>query len=333
MSTGVGLRTAILVVLAVSISGCQDSAAPRRQSSAQSVYTVVTTCGMVTDIVANVAGKHGHVRGLMGEGVDPHTYKPTRNDQKALLDADIVFYSGLMLEGRMSDTFQRIARSGTPVYAVTEQIAENYLRKPPEFAGHWDPHVWMDISAWSRCVDVVAKALQDFDPVHSDIYRSNAERYQTELAELDAYVKTAIASIPRKQRWLVSAHDAFGYFSRAYGIPVKSVQGISTESEAAVDDINELVTFIVAKQVKAIFVESSVNQKNIEAVVEGCRRKGWMVAIGGTLFSDAMGAPGTYTGTYLGMMDHNATTIARALGGKAPARGRNGTLPRSTTRQ
>ena len=333
MSTEARQAKASLFLLALLISGCQDSAAPIPRPSANAVYTVVTTCGMVTDIVANVAGKHGHVHGLMGEGVDPHMYKPTRNDQKALLDADVVFYSGLMLEGRMSDTFLRVGRSGTPVYAVTEQIDEKYLREPPEFAGHWDPHVWMDIAAWSRCVDVVTRALQKFDAAHSDTYRTNAERYRAELAEMDTYVKTAIASIPTNQRWLVSAHDAFGYFSRAYEIPVKSVQGISTESEAAVDDINELVAFIVAKQVKAIFVESSVNQKNIQAVVEGCRQKGWPVTIGGTLFSDAMGAPGTYTGTYLGMMDHNATTIARALGGKAPEQGFNGTLPLPATDQ
>jgi manganese/zinc/iron transport system substrate-binding protein len=319
-------------------SGCQSATTPptsdgsdtagnsKGTATVSTPYTVVTTCGMVTDIVSIVAGEHGHVSGLMGAGVDPHMYKPTRTDQKILLGADIIFYSGLMLEGRMSDTFIGVSRTGKSVFAVTEQIDESYLRQPPEFDGHWDPHVWMDITAWSQCVDVVAEALSDYDAAHSESYKTRATDYQVQLREMDDYIRKSINTIPKDQRWLITAHDAFGYFSQAYKIPVKSAQGISTDSESAVDDINQLVRFIVENRIGAIFVESSVNPKNIEAIIEGCQQKNWTVQIGGKLYSDAMGAPGTYTGTYLGMMDHNATTITRALGGQAPETGAQGKL-------
>lgn len=289
-------------------------------------YTVVTTCGMVTDIVRQVVGDRAEVIGLMGEGVDPHLYKPTRNDVKQLLEADIVFYAGLMLEGRMSETFIKVARSGKPVYAVSETLDENYLREPPEFEGHWDPHVWMDVTAWSEAVSFVVDTLSEFDPPGAELYRQNGEQYRAKLAQLDAYVKEVIGSIPEEQRVLITAHDAFGYFSEAYNIPVRSVQGISTESEAGVNDINELVDFIVDNNIQAIFIESSVSQKNIEALIEGAANRDWSVAVGGELYSDAMGAPGTYEGTYVGMLDHNATTIANSLGGQTPEKGFQGQL-------
>ncbi len=287
---------------------------------------IVTTCGMVTDIVRQVVGPRADVSGLMGEGVDPHTYKPTLSDVRRLTDADLVFYCGLMLEGRMADTFTKLARQGKPVYAVTEALDEKLLREPPEFQGHWDPHVWMDVQLWSRCVAYVADVMAEFDPDHADEYRANAAAYRKELDRLDDYVRRVIASIPESQRYLVTAHDAFGYFSRAYNIPVKSVQGITTESEPSVDDVNKLVDFIVEHRIRAIFVESSVPQDYIDAVIEGARSRDWTVTVGGQLFSDAMGPPGTYEGTYIGMIDHNATTIARALGGEAPAGGLNGRL-------
>ena len=218
------------------------------------------------------------------------------------------------------------ARKGKPVYAVTEGIEESYLREPPEFAGHYDPHVWMDVTAWSKCVAFVAKSLGEFDAPNAAYYQSNAEKFRAQLKELDDYIRKVIATVPPEQRYLVTAHDAFGYFSRAYEIPVRSVQGISTESEAGVDDINQLVDFLVEKKVKAIFVESSVSSRNLEAVIEGTARKRAKVTIGGELFSDAMGKPGTYEGTYIGMMDHNGTIIARALGGDAPEKGFQGKL-------
>jgi manganese/zinc/iron transport system substrate-binding protein len=280
---------------------------------------------MVTDIVAQVAGDKARVVGLLGEGVDPHLYRPTRNDVKQLTDADVIFYSGLLLEGRIADLFAKMARQ-KPVFAVTEGIDESYLREPPEFGGHYDPHVWMDVAAWSACVGFVAQSLGEYDPTNSDYYRGRSDQYRAELKKLDEYARTTIATIPAAQRVLITAHDAFGYFARAYELEVKSVQGISTESQAAVNDINTLVDFIVNRQIKAMFVETSGSEKNIRAIIEGAEHQKWKVAIGGTLFSDAMGASGTYEGTYIGMIDHNVTTIARALGGQTPARGLHGKL-------
>ncbi len=310
----------------VCLAACGDT--PRKESSGARTtpYTAVATTGMVGDLVRAVAGDKAHVTGLMGEGVDPHLYKPTRDDVNKLLGADIVFYSGLLLEGRMTDTFTKVARKGIPVHAVTEALPESALIEPQGAEGHPDPHVWMDVSLWSKALDGVAAALAEFDPANAEQYEKNAAAYRERLAALDEYGKKSIASIPEGARVLVTAHDAFNYFGRACGIRVLGVQGISTESEAGVQDINRLVNFIVEHRIPAIFVETSVSDKNLRAIIEGAHAKGWSVKIGGSLFSDAMGRPGTYEGTYPGMLDHNITTISRALGGNAPAKGCDGRL-------
>ena len=282
---------------------------------------IVATTGMVADITREIVGEHGEVRALMGEGVDPHLYKPTAADAKAILSADIIFYSGLMLEGRMSDTFFKAARMGKVVFPVTELIDEEFLLEPPEFMGHWDPHVWMDVSAWSRAVNAVAVALCEQDPAHRGTYLANAKEYTEQLTHLHEYAVDAIASIPKERRVLITAHDAFNYFGRAYGIEVIGIQGLSTESEAGIEDVNRLVYMLVDKKITAVFVESSVSDRNVRALIEGAAAKGHEVKIGGRLFSDAMGKRGAYDGTYIGMLDHNITTIARALGGKVPSGG------------
>lgn len=304
------------------VSGTQSDG----NSSSDGKLSIVTTCGMVTDIVRTVAGERAVVEGLIGTTQDPHMFTAGRNDVHRMLNADFVFYSGLMLEGRMGDEFARVGRKGKPVFPVTEGLDREKLREPPEFEGHWDPHVWMDASLWSECAATVAAQLSEFDAESSAVYETNVEAYRDKLAGLDKYISQVVSSIPVEHRYLVTAHDAFGYFSDAYGIEVKAIQGISTDSQASVADINELVDFIVDRKVPAIFVESSVSKKNIEAVIEGCRVRGWTLKIGAELFSDAMGDPGTYEGTYIGMMDHNATRIARALGGEAPERGWQGKL-------
>ena len=303
-----------------------DKAGTGASSPQPAARKIVTTTGMVADIVRRVAGPHGTVSGLIEAGGDPHLFKPTRGDVKRLYDADIVFYSGLKLEGKMSETFDQLARAGKPVFAVTETLPVASLRTPPEFEGHHDPHVWMDVKLWMTTVTHVAESLAKFDPPHANEYRQNAINSIEEMKQLDEYVKKSIASIPKSQRVLVTAHDAFGYFSQAYDIEVKSVQGVSTESEAGVRDINQLVDFLVERKLPAIFVESSVNAKNIRAVIEGAASRGVTVRVGGELFSDAMGNEGTYEGTYIGMIDHNATLITRALGGDAPEKGMNGKL-------
>ena len=288
-------------------------------------YKVVATIGMITDIVRQVAGDRAVVQGIMKEGVDPHLYKPTRGDVIQLMKADVVFYNGLMLEGKMSDVLVKVARTGKPVYPVTELLTdENYVMN--DQANHFDPHVWMDVEGWTRAVHAVAGVLAEYDPSHSAVYEANMKAYIVELQRLDAYAKRMIGSIPASQRVLVTAHDAFNYLGRAYGLEVRGIQGISTESEAGVKDINGLVDFLVTNRIKAVFVETSVADKNVRALVEGAQARGHEVEVGGALFSDAMGPAGTYEGTYIGMIDHNVTTIARALGGEAPERGMQGKL-------
>lgn len=327
---GLAVKVATVAILAavVGFTGCTDPGSPGVDGDKARTYPyrIVTTCGMVTDMVRNVAGDKAQVVGLMGPAVDPHLHKPTRSDVRTLSEADIVFYVGLMLEGRMADTFVSLAGSGKPVYAVTDVLNESQLREPPEFEGHWDPHVWMNVALWSECAQGVAERLAEFDPANAQYYRDNAARYRQELETLDAYVRQTIASIPEQQRKLITAHDAFGYFGEAYGMQVHSPQGITTESEPSVEDVNQLVDLVVQNKIRAVFVESSVNPKGIRAIQQGAEQRGWKLELGGKLFSDAMGAEGTYEGTYIGMMDHNATTIARALGGEAPPGGMQGRL-------
>jgi manganese/zinc/iron transport system substrate-binding protein len=244
----------------------------------------------------------------------------------ALLGADIVFYNGLLLEGKMSDALVRVATSGKKVHAVTELLDEEYLLEPEAFAGHPDPHVWMDPRAWARAAEVVGSKLAEFDPSGAESYRANAATYLASLKELDAYCEKALASVPEQGRVLVTAHDAFNYFGKRYGYEVVGIQGISTESEAGVRDVERLVDLLVSRKIKAVFVETSVSERNINALIAGAAARGHTVTIGGRLFSDAMGPPGTYEGTYIGMIDHNVTTIARALGGEAPERGHRGKL-------
>jgi manganese/zinc/iron transport system substrate-binding protein len=288
-------------------------------------YKVTTTVGMITDIVRHVAGDKAEVTGIMREGVDPHLYKPTVSDIAKLQSADVVFYNGLMLEGKMGDVLVKVAKKTGQVHAVTELLDDERFVMEDQLQ-HFDPHVWMDVQGWMLAVQAVAKALGEYDPAHADFYKANADAYIVELEALDAYVKQVIGSIPRQQRVLVTAHDAFQYFGRAYDIEVRGIQGISTESEAGLKDINDLVAFLVERNIPAVFFETSVADKNVRSLVEGAKANGHNVRIGGSLFSDAMGGPGTYEGTYIGMIDHNATLIARALGGEAPERGMNGKL-------
>lgn len=323
------LSRLLLGALALTAATMFGAAGDAPTKKLKAPYKVVTTTAMVKDLVVRIGGDHARVDGLMGEGVDPHLYKPTRDDVQKLMSADVVFYSGLMLEGRMTDTFLRVSRRGVPVFPVTELLDEKYLLEPEEFQGHTDPHVWMDVQAWTKAMEAVAKALTDLDPANAKTYQVNAETYAKELKTLDDYARKSIGSIPEQQRVLITAHDAFNYFGRAYNLKVHGIQGISTESEAGVQDINKLVDRIVENKIPAIFVETSVSDKNVRAIVEGAARRGWKLEIGGTLFSDAMGAPGTYEGTYTGMIDHNVTVITRALRGQAPERGLHGKLKAS----
>jgi len=293
--------------------------------SAQKPLRVVTTVSMLADAVRAIGGARVEVVSLLGEGVDPHTYRPTRADIARLSGADLVVANGLHLEAQLDETLKALSRS-RPVVFAAEKIPATQLLADEEYKDRKDPHVWMDPKLWTLVADAVRDALIARDPSGRDVYMAGATAYRAEIQRLDDYARSVLQSIPASSRILVTAHDAFGYFGRAYGFEVEGIQGLSTESEAGLKRVEELVSLLVSKKIRAVFVESSVPERNIRALVEGARARGHAVEVGGELYSDALGAPGTYEGTLIGMLDHNITTIARALGGQTPSRGLNGKL-------
>jgi manganese/zinc/iron transport system substrate-binding protein len=271
---------------------------------------------MIADIVKVVGGEHVEVTGLMGPGVDPHLYKASEGDVTSLQNADVIFYNGLHLEAQMGGVLERMGDFGITTVAVTDKIDRTSLNAPPEFEGNYDPHVWFDVTLWMKAVEQVEETLVEVDPANRSDYEANAEAYLTELESLHQYVLDQASTVPAEQRILITAHDAFNYFGRAYGFEVRGLQGISTESQAGTADVQALANFIVEKQIPAIFVESSVPQRTIEAVQAAVQAQGFDVKIGGSLFSDAMGSEGTPEGTYVGMVRHNIDTIVSALTGE-----------------
>ncbi len=304
-----------LCLIAVLVgSGCDPKEQP--DASIGDKLRVVTTIGMITDIVKNVGGTRVAVTGMMGPGVDPHLYNPTPRDVQRLRSAHIIFYNGLHLESKVGDLLAKMS-GDTLTVAVTDAVDRSLLLTPPEYEGLYDPHLWFDVKLWMQAVIKVRDALSEFDADNAVLYRSNAEGYLAELTELDTYVKSQVARVPSQQRVLVTAHDAFNYFGKAYGFEVRGLQGISTATEAGIVDVQELATFIAARRIPAIFVESSVSSRSLEAVKAAVKSKGFDVEIGGELFSDAMGSEGTPEGTYVGMVRHNIDTIVRALIGES----------------
>lgn len=295
------------MVFLLSACGTKDSGAAKSGK-----LKIVTTTGMIEDAVEHVAGNHAEVISLMGPGVDPHLYKATQGDLQKLTDADVVFYNGLHLEGKMGEVLEKLGKT-KPVIAISNEIPDSLLRAIPGFQGTHDPHIWFDVELWEYAVKSVSDFLQKHDTANAVDYRNNGNRYTAQLDSLHAAVKTAVLEIPEEQRVLITAHDAFGYFGDAYNVHVRGLQGISTVSEFGLRDVTELVNFIISRKIKAIFVETSVSKKSIEAVVEGCRDKGWDVKIGGSLYSDAMGPGGTPEGNYVGMVSANVRTIVEAL--------------------
>ena len=313
------------VVASIVLPACSERSAEKPPGEGAARLRAVATTGMVADLVREVGGDRVEVETLIAPGIDPHLHKPTRSDLAKILEADIVFANGLLLEGRMVDSLERAAASGRRVHLVAPEILERLDSAPgPALAA--DPHLWMDPVVWAIGIDVARDALVAADPGGAAVYRENAERYRAELESLDAYAAGVLASVPPERRVLVTAHDAFGWFGQRYGYEVLAIQGLSTESEAGVRDIERLVDVLVDRGVPAVFIESTVAPRHIEALRAGASARGHEVAIGAELFSDAMGAGGTYEGTYLGMLDHNATSIAAALGGDVPRGGRLGRL-------
>ncbi|WP_417833160.1 metal ABC transporter solute-binding protein, Zn/Mn family [Thalassospira xiamenensis] len=286
---------------------------------------VVATTSMIADAARQVAGDRAKVTALMGPGVDPHSYRQTRSDIAAMARADLVLWHGLYLEAQLEEFFLDLEKRRN-VIAVGEAIGTSKLLSHAEYKGRYDPHVWMDPKLWETVVLAVRDALIKTDPEGEATYRANSDKHIADIEKLITYMQSVTKTVPEKSRVLLTAHDAFSYFGRGYDFEVLGIQGISTESEAGLRRVEELVDTIVDRKIAAVFVESSVPERNVRALIEGAAARGQKVEIGGTLFSDAMGEPGTYEGTYIGMIDHNATLITRALGGDAPATGMQGKL-------
>lgn len=303
----------LLCLALLLLAGCATSGQVTVDSDDK--IQVVTTIGMITDVARNVGGEHVEVVGLMGAGVDPHLYKATESDVSKLINAEIIFYNGLFLEARMEDVFEQMSES-KPTIAVGEAIPVAERLASPQYDDQFDPHVWMDVKNWMLVAGKIRDELSAFDPDNADAYSANADAYLAQLEELEAWVQEQVTTVPEGQRLLVTAHDAFHYFGTGYNFEVYAPQGISTESEAGVEDIRRTIDIVVDSNIPAVFVETSVPPDVVEAIVEGVKARGHEIRIGGSLFSDAMGEEGTPEGTYIGMIRHNVQTIASALRGE-----------------
>lgn len=313
MRTAAAALAALIVVL--SAAGCVGS---ERGADADEIggrtVRVAATTNFITDLASEIGGERVEVTGLMGPGVDPHLYKASAGDVTTLREADIIFYGGLELEGRMSDLFEELGAT-RPTVAVTRDIPEADLRRPSDYEGKYDPHVWFDVPLWQIAARTTADALAELDPQNAAGYRARADAYIAELTTLDAFVRDSVAEIPSRQRVLVTSHDAFGYLGAEYGIEVVAIQGTSTATEATTADVERVASVVAERGLPAIFVESSVPPQTIEAVLAAARRAGQDVRIGGELYGDAAGDAGTDEGTYIGMIRHNMEVIRDGLGG------------------
>jgi manganese/zinc/iron transport system substrate-binding protein len=303
--------TLLAFVLLVFVAACSPAATSPQTTTTDSRINIVATTGMIADVVQNVGGERVNVTQLMGPGVDPHLYSATESDVTTLTDAQMIFYNGLNLEARLTEIFEQIGQS-KPVIAVGAALpADRVVNEVGRDIT--DPHVWMDVELWSLVAQAIADELAAFDAANASLYQANATAYREQLAELDQYAQDQINRVPTEQRVLITAHDAFHYFSRAYGIEVFAPQGITTAAEAGVEDIRRIIEIVVQRKIPAIFVETSVPADVIEAIIAGAEAQGQAVSVGGSLFSDAMGEAGTPEGSYIGMIRHNVDTIVTAL--------------------
>ncbi len=301
-----------ILFAAGALAGCgqtrgDDAAPPGRLG-------VVATTSIVADLAAQIGGERVRTQSLMGPGVDPHLYKASAGDVTRLSEADVILYNGLHLEGKMGDVFERMRQRGVPVFAVAEaSVSPEDLIDSERFQGNYDPHVWFDVSLWKKAARRVQETLAEADPRHAAAYRQRLEGYLAELDRTHAYVLEQAAAIPAERRVLVTSHDAFGYFGRAYGFEVHGLQGISTAAEAGTADVQRLADLVADRRIPAMFVETSISPRGIQAVQEAVRARGFEVGIGGTLYGDALGDPGAEAGTYSGMMRANIDAIVAAL--------------------
>ncbi len=300
-------KTYYLLLLIATVFSCKND------TKTDEKLNVVTTTTMITDLVKNIGGDAINVQGLMGSGVDPHLYKASEGDVNKLANADIIFFNGLHLEGKLVDVFEKMESQGITTIALAEKIHENGLISSENFASNYDPHVWFNIEHFKEFTKHVTNTLSQQDPKNKDFFKSNEKTYMSKLDKLEEDIKETVNSLPKENRILVTAHDAFNYFGRTYGFKVVGLQGLSTVTEAGVQDVQKLASFIIDHKVKAIFVESSVPKRTIEALQKAVKSKDYEVIIGGTLYSDALGNAGTPEGTYLGMYRYNIKTIVKAL--------------------
>jgi len=298
--------------LALLFTWAVAAAPPFNSAVAQQRLNVVATTNIIADTARQIAGDDAAVTSLMGPGVDPHLYKASPGDLRLLSNAQTILYNGLHLEGRLSDALEKL-KLRKPVVTISERIPPDRLRKPTPLAELYDPHIWFDVSIWILAAERIRDLLIERDPSHAPGYRERFDRYRGSLEELHTWCKDLAASVPAERRVLITAHDAFGYFGQAYGFEVRGIQGLSTDSEASLQDINFLINLIVTRKIPAVFAESSVSPKMVEALVEGARSRGHKLSIGGELYSDSLGAADSHAATYQEMVKRNLITITEAL--------------------
>lgn len=297
----------LLVLFSVSLLGCKDT----RPKDGK--FHIVTTTSMITDLVQNIGGEKVAVQGLMGAGVDPHLYKASEGDVSKLSNANMIIYSGLHLEGKLVEVFEKMKRQKIKTIAVSDALDKKELIGSTLFASNYDPHIWFDVKNWEKITIYVEKQLSEALPEHKEYFKANAAIYLEKLKVLKQEIEAEIATLPEDKRRLVTAHDAFNYFGKAYKFDVVGLQGLSTATEAGVQDVQKTASYIIDHKVKAVFIESSVPRRTVEALQAAVNSKNHEVVIGGTLFSDALGNPGTPEGTYIGMFKFNVHTIVNAL--------------------
>lgn len=310
MKTITGMQFLLLSALLVLCASCAESSGSIKR---ENTIKVVTTTSIVGDLVENIAGEAVEVTSLMGTGVDPHLYKASAGDVEKLAGADMIFYNGLNLEGKITDVLGQMRKSGVFTVGVAEGIDKSLLFSPEEYQGYYDPHIWFDVVLWKKAAKVVMEAFILYDPENAPVYRRNAESYLEELDLLQAYIQKKIATMQPDRKVLITAHDAFNYFGKGYGFEVMGLQGISTDSEASVADIKNLSKIITERKIPAVFVETSISPRYMRALRASVKARGFDVRIGGSLYSDSMGNSGTEEGTYIGMFKSNVDTIVESL--------------------
>ncbi len=299
------LRYAVLICLV--LFNCKD------EKKTNIKLNIVTTTSMITDLVKNIAGDHVNLQGLMGSGVDPHLYKASEGDVSKLANADLIFYNGLHLEGKLVEVFEKMHSQKTKTIAISDALDKSTLIGSEYFASNYDPHIWFNVTYWKQASQFIINKLSEAVPEQKSVFEANGKAYLNKLNNLKSKITSTIETLPKEKRILVTAHDAFNYFGKAFDFEVVGLQGLSTATEAGVQDVQKLAAFIIEKDVKAIFVESSVPKRTIEALQAAVKSKNHQVTIGGTLYSDALGNEGTAEGTYIGMFKYNVNTIVNAL--------------------